>query len=457
MVVHPLPPEDDTLRAFLLGVLPPERVEVVRERLEADRAHASRLGRLAAGDAITDAVSSSTAELPTASAAVERIVRGVAESLRTPAPHGADVDPGGDGTIPQLCPPTDDSLPGWVPARLGGYRVVRELGHGGMGYVFEAEDERLGRRVAIKVLAPDLAHRPGVAARFLREARAAAAVEHDNVVPILHVGEDAGVPYMVMPLLRGESLADRLKRGGTVPVAEVVRVGRDAAAGLAAAHARGLVHRDIKPANVWLDAADGRARVLDFGLARLGDGADALTEAGALLGTPAYMAPEQVDGLPATPRSDLFSLGALLYECVTGRRAFTGPTVTAVLKSVGTHEPTPPAQVDPRVPPALSALIVRLLAKDPAARPADAGEVVAALAAVAAGDQRPTSSFHDLESPPVRATPRWLWFIAGVRAELADSRGFAVVVPDEAAEPSLHRTFPGWKCTAAAEEVARGV
>ncbi len=145
--------------------------------------------------------------------------------------------PGTDGaTVLRFAGPAPE--PAWPPTRLGGYRIVRELGHGGMGYVFEAEDVQLGRRVAVKVLTPDLAGRPDAAARFLREARAAAAVEHENVVPVLHVGDEAGTPYMVMPLLRGESLSDRLKAGG-LPVAEVVRVGRDVAAGLGAA-ARGV-------------------------------------------------------------------------------------------------------------------------------------------------------------------------------------------------------------------------
>ena len=156
---------------------------------------------------------------------------------------------------------------------------------------------------------------------------------------------------------------------------------REIAAGLdAALLQRGLVHRDMKPANVWLDEDTGRVRVLDFGLARLEDGTDALTQSDSLQGTPAYMAPELLDGHPADARSDLFALGAILYECATGRRAFPGPTIPAILKAVATHDPDPPAAVNPLVPSDLSALVMKLLAKNPAERFASAAEVGSALA-----------------------------------------------------------------------------
>ena len=397
-------PDDDILRGFLLGTLPPDRVERVRAWLDADPAHAARLDRLTARDALTDSLTDDTADESVPPDTVERVVRAVSDALNTPAPGTVDTRGStADGeTVSHPRAPVPEPAPAWPPTRLGGYRVVRELGHGGMGYVFEAEDETLGRRVAVKVLTPDLAERPDAAARFLREARAAAAVDHDNVVPVLHVGDEAGTPYMVMPLLQGESLADRLKRA-QLPVAEVVRIGRDVAAGLGAAHLKGLVHRDLKPANVWLDANTGRARVLDFGLARQGDGADALTQAGALLGTPAYMSPEQLDGQPASARSDLFALGAVLYECATGTRAFNGPTITAILKAVSDHHPPAPADVNPDVPAALSALIVRLLWKNPTERPASAADVHAALAG-------------DVVTPDMSGTPTATWVDRAARA-----------------------------------------
>src|SRR5262249_52911050 len=187
-------------------------------------------------------------------------------------------------------------------------------------------------------------------ARFLREARAAAAIDHENVVPIYHVGEEGGVPFIVMPLLLGESLEARLKCEGRLPPAEVIQLGREVAAGLAAAHARGLVHRDIKPANIWLAGTSGSAKILDFGLARAADGTDGLTDPAAIPGTPAYLAPEQVDGKPADARSDLFSLGATLYRAATGRVAFSGPTLAAVLRAGRPHDPPPPHQGIPTVP-----------------------------------------------------------------------------------------------------------
>ncbi|MBY0233111.1 MAG: serine/threonine protein kinase, partial [Gemmataceae bacterium] len=217
---------------------------------------------------------------------------------------------------------TADDLPtdgiGW----LDGYRVVRLVGSGGMGQVYEAEDAKLGRRVAIKVMAARLAADPSARERFLREARAAASVESPHVVTVHHVGCGPGtspafppgpLPYIVMPLLAGESLEARCRREGRLPLDEVARIGAEAAAGLAAAHARGVVHRDIKPANLWLEGDEGRVKLLDFGLARCADSGAGLTEQGAILGTPAYLAPEQ-GRADAGPRVDLFSLGCVLWQ-----------------------------------------------------------------------------------------------------------------------------------------------
>lgn len=179
--------------------------------------------------------------------------------------------------------------------RLNGYRILRELGHGGMGLVFEAEDIRLKRRVALKVMKPVVAARDANRQRFLREAQAAAQVEHDHICPIYQVGEDNGVPFIAMPFLKGEPLDAHLKRH-CLRIGDAVRIARQTAEGLAAAHAQGLIHRDIKPANVWLEAPRGRVRILDFGLARSISENTNLTASGAVMGTPAYMAPEQARG-----------------------------------------------------------------------------------------------------------------------------------------------------------------
>ena len=257
---------------------------------------------------------------------------------------------------------------------LGGYRLLGKLGGGGMGDVYRAEDPKLGREVAIKVMRAEMAASPNARERFVRETRAAAALQHDHVVPIFHVGEDGGVPYLVMPLLVGQSLEARLE-AGPLPPAEAARIGHEAALGLAAAHAAGLVHRDVKPANLWLEDPNRRVKVLDFGLARAADGADGLTRPGGILGTPAYMAPEQADGHPVDARADLFSLGATLYEMATGQAAFRRSTLTATLRAVADHHPPAPHEVNPAVPAALSDLIMRLLAKQAADRPTTAQAV----------------------------------------------------------------------------------
>jgi serine/threonine protein kinase len=278
--------------------------------------------------------------------------------------------------------------------RLGNHRIFEILGHGGMGVVFKAEDLQLKRRVALKAMLPGIAASASNRQRFLREAQAAAALEHDHIVPIYQVGEDNGVPFLAMQLLKGESLDNRLRRAVRLPVADVLRVGRETAEGLAAAHAQGLIHRDVKPANIWLEALPAepggpatrfRVKILDFGLARTMAGAGQLTQSGAILGTPAFMAPEQAAGKPVDGRCDLFSLGCVLYQASTGMLPFQGTDPISTLMAVAMEHPRPPHQVFPEVSPALSDLIVRLLAKSPAERPPSALALRAALAAIEQG------------------------------------------------------------------------
>ena len=286
---------------------------------------------------------------------------------------------GGEQAFPFLAPPlADDEL-----GRLGAYRVLRVLGSGGMGVVFEAEDPKLQRRVALKVMRPAGAQQDVFRERFLREARAAARLEHDHVVPVYQVDEDRGVLFLAMPLLRGETLDDRLKREAKLPPAEVLRIGREIAEGLDAAHSHSLIHRDVKPSNVWLEAGRGRVKILDFGLARVEDDADNhLTREGLVMGTPAFMAPEQARGLPVDARCDLFSLGCVLYRLATGRNAFQGTNPFSLMLAVTTEEPPAPTALEASVPPALADLILQLLAKDPDRRPASAREVADRIAAV---------------------------------------------------------------------------
>src|SRR5262249_44967808 len=267
------------------------------------------------------------------------------------------------GSAAFLAPP---SRPGSL-GRLGHYEVLGAIGKGGMGVVLRAFDEKLHRVVAIKALLPELATSGPARQRFVREARAAAAATHDNVIDI-HAAEDPGpVPYLVMQLIHGCTLQEKLDKGGPLSVKEVLRIGLQVAAGLAAAHAQGLVHRDVKPANILLENSVERVRITDFGLARTADDAS-LTQSGIIAGTPAYMSPEQAEGEHVDARSDLFSLGSVLYALCAGHAPFRAGTSMAVLKRVCLDTPRPLRQVNPDVPGWLEAVIARLPAKRPAAR-----------------------------------------------------------------------------------------
>ncbi len=231
--------------------------------------------------------------------------------------------------------------------------------------------------MALKLLKPKAMQRPGAAEEFLSEARAMAAVSSDHVMPILDFGIDSGQAFIVMPLLGGETLDARIERDGSLSNAETVRIGREIAAGLTAIHAKGLIHRDLKPNNVWLEMGTGRVRILDFGLAH-----NPLSAVTSLSGTPAFMSPEQVDCRPLDARSDLFSLGSVLYFCASGRAPFRGDTLRAVLASVTSHDPPSLLRLNPGVVPGLSEQIERLMRKSPEYRPASAREVMDRLAAL---------------------------------------------------------------------------
>ncbi len=264
---------------------------------------------------------------------------------------------------------------------LGNYRILRLLGIGGMAYVFEAEDLALQRRVALKVLKPELRDAE-TNRRFLREARALAALKHPHIVTVYQAGEYGDIAYLAMEFLNGETMHDRLRQRPPFEVQEVLRIGEQLAEGLSFLHRRGLLHRDIKPANIWLESPQRNVKILDFGLVRPVDEGPRLTEAGLALGTPGFMSPEQARGEPLDPRSDLFSMGCIMFQLCAGREPFTGSTTMAVLTSLAVETPPPVDQLNPQVPSKLAHLISRMLEKHREARIESADKVLEGLAEV---------------------------------------------------------------------------
>ncbi|MFM8271792.1 MAG: serine/threonine-protein kinase, partial [Gemmata sp.] len=288
-----------------------------------------RLDALTAGAAgLADDLREATRVAPAQDSSYWRALERAEEELRRtvlfPASGIAEAAPPEDELKLDFLQPAE--TPGRL-GRLGQFDVIRVVGRGGMGVVLHAYDPSLDRDVAVKVIDPQLANNEVARQRFCREARAAASVTHDNLVAVHQVNEDepSGLPYLVMQLVNGESLEQRLRRAGRMSAGEVARIGMQAAAGLAAAHASGLIHRDIKPANILLEAPVDRVKLTDFGLARAAEDVK-LTRTGFVAGSPLYMAPEQARGDEVSPRADLFSLGTVLYEAATGVAPFDAKT-----------------------------------------------------------------------------------------------------------------------------------
>jgi serine/threonine-protein kinase len=268
-----------------------------------------------------------------------------------------------------------------APAQtLGRYRLLAELGRGAMGVVYRAEDPMLSRTVAIKTInmVADPAERAEYEKRFYQEAKAAGGLSHPNVVTIYDIGHAGDVVYMAMEYVEGTELRNLLNRG-RIDAAVAVDIVAQVAEGLAYAHARGIVHRDVKPANIMVPR-DGPAKIMDFGIARM-RASDVKTQTGMLLGSPKYMAPEQLLGGQVDPRCDIFSLGVVLYEALTGAPPFSGADITQVMYQIVHADPPPPSALNSRVPPMLDLIAAKALAKDPAARYPDARELAADLRA----------------------------------------------------------------------------
>ncbi len=436
----------DQLRALLLGRLPQEESEALFTELSDPDRLEQTARSLAADDPLLTTLRSLPQQTEIAHPAELALLLSRLRQLSAPetppttamlpAPSGAAIS-NTQLLYPFLAPAqAADEL-----GRLAGYRVLSVLGQGGMGVVFLAEDLQLHRRVALKTILPHVAVRADARERFLREARAAARIEHEHLVPIFQVGEVNGVPFMAMPLLRGEPLATLLARHSPerrLDLPAALRIVRESARGLRAAHEQGLIHRDVKPANLWLETPAGRVKILDFGLARLeGDSAD-LTGSGTVLGTPAYMAPEQARGEAVDQRVDLFSLGCVLYELLTSRKPFRGETAMSIMMSVGNDMPAAPATLVAGLPPRLSTLTMRLLAKTPAERPASAAEVLDELDAIEAADQ--TQVLPPQTQPTVQTAarmPRWAaWTLAAAAAALVMLlAGLIVVIRDRSGKP----------------------
>jgi serine/threonine protein kinase len=378
---------------LLNGELPDEQQADLCTHLENCSICQQRLESLAAGkETWTDAARNLNAGQKAPEIGLQRILNETTES------PGAEE--GGQEPLDFLSPPADPSHLG----KLGEYEVIEVISRGGMSIVLKAFDAGLHRMVAIKVLAPQLAATAAARTRFHREGRAAAAISHDHVAGVFEIGEAHGLPYLVREYISGESLQERLDRQGPMELKEILRIGMQMAQGLAAAHAQGLVHRDIKPANIMLHNGVARVKIIDFGLARTLDDAS-LTQSGVITGTPQYMSPEQARGDAIDARTDLFSLGSVLYAMCTGRSPFRASTTMGVLKRVSEESPRAVREVNADVPAWLVEIINKLHAKNPAERYQSATEVAELLGRHLADMQQGALTSPALVSPASLSVP----------------------------------------------------
>src|SRR3954451_16337179 len=325
----------------------------------------------------------------------------------------------------------------------GRYRVLKRLGSGGMADVYCAEDTQLGRKVALKLLYRRFAEDSEFVERFRREASSAAGLQHPNIVGIFDRGEWDGTYYIAMEFLQGHTLKQLVREHGAMPPDLAIDITIKVRRAARFDHKRGVVHRDIKPHNVILDE-EGRAKVTDFGIARAG--ASDMTETGSIMGTAQYLSPEQAQGRPVSPRSDLYSIGVMLYELLTGRVPFDAESpVTIALKHIS-ERPVPPREVNPAVPPALEAVVLRALEKDPERRFADAEEFAAALLEAR---ERPTVVSREmvLEPYPMPGEPFeeeereesrwWLWLLILLAVAALAVGAYLLLAPSKKPVPEV--------------------
>ena len=260
--------------------------------------------------------------------------------------------------------------------KLGKYEIVRELGKGGMGVVYQAKDARLGRKVALKTRSPELASNEDLLQRFYREAQSAGRLHHSNIVTIYDIDEVDGIPFIAMEYLEGEDLKKIIDEGRDLTLFKRLEIIVQASRGINYAHEHGVIHRDIKPGNIMV-LEDGLVKLVDFGIARVGE--STMTRTGMVMGSPLYMSPEQVRGEKIDARSDVFSLGVILYELPNGAKPFRGETMTALMLAIMQGEPAPPSSLDSKIPSAWDAIIPKALAKDADARYPTAKELAQAV------------------------------------------------------------------------------
>jgi eukaryotic-like serine/threonine-protein kinase len=425
MSARPSCPDPARLQELLDGQLrDPQQAELSRH-LDTCVDCQQTLEELAAGARPWAEAAGGLARQPAAESALERAIAelkgSASETVTLAASTGAR-----DLELAFLSPAENPEHLG----RLGPYEVHEVLGRGGMGVVLKAFEPALRRFVAIKLLGSHLAANAVHRQRFLREARSAAAVRHEHVVGIHRVDDSGALPFLVMEYVPGRTLQQRLDEGPPLELNEIVDLGLQIAAGLAAAHAQGVVHRDIKPANVLLEAGTGRVKIADFGLARAADDTG-LTQSGVIAGTPQYMAPEQARGEKVDHRADLFSLGSILYALCTGRAPFQGGAAVAVLYQVCSESPTPIREINPAIPEWLAALVEKLQAKKPGDRFQTAAEVAELLRRYQAHLREPAR----FAAPPTPQPPPASQSPAELPANLKRVIGY---------EYRSQKTFGGW-------------
>ncbi len=286
--------------------------------------------------------------------------------------------------------------------KYGRYEIIKELGRGAMGLVYQAHDPEIDRLLALKVLREDRLTSAAFVQRFLKEARAIGRLSHPRIVTVYDIGQDHGTIYIAMELLQGEPLNGLMEKKKFSPE-EIINLGKQVAEALDYAHQKGIVHRDIKPSNILVQP-DGQIKITDFGIAHIEDPESSMqTQAGEILGTPAYMSPEQVMGRPADGRSDLFSLGIILYELSSAKRPFGGANLAAIFQSITQHHPPAPEEINPAIPKSLSQVIMRCLEKDPASRYPTGKALAEALSSALGAEKKPEGAIREEAKRPKRS------------------------------------------------------